>query len=111
MSTSLRDFAVRNLPLESINSLSSSFWRNTSLKQQLSQSEDDYVFVIADFKKKLVVVVVQHCLRLCLSTGVIGTHSPVIYRSVKVRLHAAICRADFVSWCMLYTYEGNKMHL
>ena len=29
----------------------------------------------------------------------------------KVRLHTAINRAaDFVSWCMLYTYEGNKMH-
>ena len=24
-------------------------------------------------------------------------------RSVKVRLHTAINRADFVSWCMLYT--------
>ena len=29
---------------------------------------------------------------------------------VEVRLHTAINRADFVSWCMLYTYEGNKMH-
>ena len=29
---------------------------------------------------------------------------------IKVRLHTAINRADFVSWCMLYTYEGNKMH-
>ena len=29
----------------------------------------------------------------------------------KLRLHTAINRADFVSWCMLYTYEGsNKMH-
>ena len=29
---------------------------------------------------------------------------------LKVRLHTAINWADFVSWCMLYTYEGNKMH-
>ena len=29
---------------------------------------------------------------------------------IKVRLHTAINRADFVSWCMLYTYDGNKMH-
>ena len=28
----------------------------------------------------------------------------------KVHLHTAINRADFVSWCMLYTNEGNKMH-
>ena len=28
--------------------------------------------------------------------------------SVKLRLHVAINRVDFVSWCMLYTYEGNK---
>ena len=28
---------------------------------------------------------------------------------VKERLHTAINRADFVSWCMLYTYEGNKV--
>ena len=28
----------------------------------------------------------------------------------KVRLHTAINLADFVSWCMLYTYDGNKMH-
>ena len=27
---------------------------------------------------------------------------------VKLRLPTAINRADFVSWCMLYTYEGNK---
>ena len=26
---------------------------------------------------------------------------------LKVRLHTTINRADFVSWCMLYTYEGN----
>ena len=25
----------------------------------------------------------------------------------KVRLHTAINRADFVSWCTLYTKEGN----
>ena len=29
---------------------------------------------------------------------------------LKVHLHAAIRRADFVSWCMLYTYEGKRMH-
>ena len=29
--------------------------------------------------------------------------------SLKVRLHTAINRADFVSWCMLYTYDGNKI--
>ena len=28
----------------------------------------------------------------------------------KPRLHTAINRADFVSWCMLYTHQGNKMH-
>ena len=32
------------------------------------------------------------------------------FARVKVRLHTAINRADFVSWCTLYTYEGNKMH-
>ena len=26
-----------------------------------------------------------------------------------VRLHTVINPADFRSWCMLYTYEGNKM--
>ena len=31
-------------------------------------------------------------------------------RVFKVRLHTAINLADFVSWCMLYSYEGNKMH-
>ena len=36
---------------------------------------------------------------------------PVIYNKVKVRLHSAINWVDFVSWCMLYTYDGNKMHL
>ena len=30
--------------------------------------------------------------------------------TLKVRLHTAINRTDFVSWCMLYTYDGNKMH-
>ena len=30
--------------------------------------------------------------------------------SVKVRLHTAINRVHFISWCMLYTYECNKMH-
>ena len=29
-------------------------------------------------------------------------------KSLKVRLHTAINRADFVSWCMLYAKEGNK---
>ena len=29
---------------------------------------------------------------------------------IKVRLHTAINQADFISWCMLYTNEGNKMH-
>ena len=29
---------------------------------------------------------------------------------IKVRLHTAINRADFLSPCMLYTNEGNKMH-
>ena len=34
----------------------------------------------------------------------------VLYKwSVKLRLHTAINRADFVSWYMLYTYEGNKV--
>ena len=27
-----------------------------------------------------------------------------------IRLHTAINQADFVSCCMLYTYDGNKMH-
>ena len=30
---------------------------------------------------------------------------------LKVRVHTTINRANFVTWCMLYTYEGNKMHL
>ena len=34
----------------------------------------------------------------------------VISHTVKVRLHTAINRADFVSSCMLYTYDGNKMY-
>ena len=29
---------------------------------------------------------------------------------LKLRLHTAINWADFVSWCMLYTNEGYKMH-
>ena len=29
---------------------------------------------------------------------------------IMVRLHTAINRADFVSWCMLYTYEDNQIH-
>ena len=29
---------------------------------------------------------------------------------VKLRLHTVINRADFISWCMLYTNAGNKMH-
>ena len=29
---------------------------------------------------------------------------------LKLRLHTAINRVDFVSWYMLYTYEGNKIH-
>ena len=32
------------------------------------------------------------------------------FELLKLRLHTAINRADFVSWCMLYTYKGNKMH-
>ena len=30
--------------------------------------------------------------------------------SLKLRLHTAINRDDFVSCCMLYTYKSNKMH-
>ena len=26
-------------------------------------------------------------------------------------LHTAINRTDYVSWCMLYTYKGNKMRI
>ena len=33
------------------------------------------------------------------------------YVGFKVHLHTAINQDDFVSWCMLYTYEGNEMHL
>ena len=29
--------------------------------------------------------------------------------SFKLRLHTAINRADFACWCMLYTYEVNKI--
>ena len=32
-------------------------------------------------------------------------------KQVKLRLHTAINRADFVSRCMLSTYEGDKLHL
>ena len=40
-----------------INSLSSSLWHNTSLKQQLSQSEDDYEILSSEiYNYKLVVV-------------------------------------------------------
>ena len=28
---------------------------------------------------------------------------------LKLHLHTAINRADLAYWCMLYTYEGNKM--
>ena len=38
---------------------------------------------------------------------ILGAYSH--YKNIKVRLDTAINRADFVSWCMLYTYEGNKM--
>ena len=31
-------------------------------------------------------------------------------RSFKPRLHTVINWANFVSWCVLYMYEGNKMH-
>ena len=31
-------------------------------------------------------------------------------RALKLRLHTPINGANFVSWCMLYTFEGNKMH-
>ena len=31
------------------------------------------------------------------------------FDSVTERLHTVINRADFVPWCMVYTYEGNKM--
>ena len=41
------DYAVRNL--QAINSLSSPLWYTTSLKQQ---PKDDYVFVMADFKRE-----------------------------------------------------------
>ena len=30
-------------------------------------------------------------------------------RDKAIRLHTAINRAEFVSWCMLYTYKGTKM--
>ena len=30
--------------------------------------------------------------------------------TVKLHLHAVINQADFVSWCMLHMYEGNKMY-
>ena len=33
-----------------------------------------------------------------------------MFMRLEVRLHTAINRADFVSWCMLYIHEGNKMH-
>ena len=29
--------------------------------------------------------------------------------SPKVRLNTVINQAEFVFWCMLYTYEGNEM--
>ena len=44
-------------------------------------------------------VFLRHGLNMSTTTGLL-----------KVRLHTAINRADFVSWCMLYTNEGNKMH-
>ena len=34
-----------------------------------------------------------------------------IFRLDKGTLHNAINRTDFVSWWMLYTYEGNKMRI
>ena len=38
------------------------------------------------------------------------TYSDTKKGFLKVRLHTAINQADFVSWCMLYTYKGNKMY-
>ena len=36
----------------------------------------------------------------------------VVWQTVtlKLRLNIEINRADFVSWCMLYSYEDNKRH-
>ena len=45
-----------------------------------------------------------------LKKKVVVSEFKVRLRELKVRLHTAINRVDFVSWCMLYTYEGNKMH-
>ena len=42
----------------------------------------------------------------CYQTSQINSQSESSF--FKVRLHTAINRADFVSWCMLYTKEGNK---
>ena len=46
-----------------INSLSSSLWHNTSLKQQLNQNEDDYEILpleICNYKLVVVLSLVQH---------------------------------------------------
>ena len=46
--TDLRDSVISVMENSgSINSLTSSLWHNTSLKQQQSQSEDDYEFILA----------------------------------------------------------------
>ena len=46
------------------------------------------------------------------SFGGIGSRLTHLHRYVFNRsgLHTVINLADFVSWCMLYTYKGKKMH-
>ena len=58
----LQDFAVRN-QATTINSLLSSLWHNTPLKQQLSQSEDDYKILplqICNYKLVVLLSLAQH---------------------------------------------------
>ena len=39
------------------------------------------------------------------------TQPRVFKVNVKLRLYTAVNRVDFVSRCMLYTYEGNKISI
>ena len=49
------------------------------------------------------------CLRHATDSGAVYM-SRLAGLALKLHLHTAINRADFVSWCMLYTHHGNKIH-
>ena len=57
-------------------------------------------------KKKKDLLLKQKCKEKRFQLKLIKVSSELNVRN----LHTAINWADFVSWCMLYTYDGYKMH-